>query len=131
MSRPPRASRSPSTPKVQTMTPPPPSSQSSEVQALLDAVRAGNSYDDFDAKPHADVGHGESGITDLLRQIQSQWTDLTRGRDALAAKLRETEGHLQKVSAEAATLRTERDHLTRLKTLYERKFASIRELTQQ
>lgn len=109
---------------------PTPRSPPSDVQALLDTVRAATSYGDFEDKPHHH-GDAEQAVADLLRQVQAQFSEATRGRDALANAVREMEAQLTKLNAEAATLRTERDHLARLKGLYERKFASIRELAQQ
>lgn len=110
------------------MAPPHPV-RTSEVQALLDIVREGSGYNEFD--PSGAQGNPEHAVTGLLRQVQSQFGELERGRDALAMALRELENQLSKLNAEAASLRTERDHLARLKGLYERKFASIRELAQQ
>lgn len=105
----------------------------SDVQALLDTVRAGSAYTDFGESPRAvEVGaNGEHAVADLLREVLAQYNDATRGRDALAMALREMESRIAKLDQEAASLRTERDHLARLKGLYERKFASIRELAQQ
>lgn len=102
-----------------------------DVQALLDTVRSGTVYGDFEDDRRGSSPNGETAVSELLRQVQSQFNEMAHGRDALAMALREMESQLAKVSAEATSLRSERDHLARLKGLYERKFASIRELAQQ
>lgn len=109
---------------------PPSNPRPSDVQALLDTVRATSAYGDFDDAPRIE-GDAQQAVAELLRQVQSQFGEVTRGRDALAMALREMESQLTKANADAASLRAERDHLARLKGLYERKFASIRELAQQ
>ena len=89
------------------------------------------SYTGFDGADAPDTLRAasaiEGAVADLQRQIHGYVAEIARTRDALAMSLRETESQLARVSSENASLKTEREHLMRLKSLDERKFASIRD----
>lgn len=89
-------------------------------------------YSNFDDASAPDTGRPasaiEGAVADLQRQIHGYVSEIARTRDALAMSLREAESQMARMSGENASLKTERDHLMRLKSLYERKFASIRDL---
>lgn len=108
---------------------PPSSSRPADIEALMRAVS--DPYAVYDgAVPDASRGASavETAVAELQRQIHGHVSEIARTRDALALNLREAEAQLARAAQENATLKTERDHLMRLKALYERKFASIRDL---
>lgn len=84
----------------------------------------------YEARPDAPEPDA-AGVQDALRTIQAHLGELHRAREGFAKRVRDLEAQLGHANTELATLRGERDHLARLKGLYERKFASIREITQQ
>lgn len=101
-----------------------------EIHTMYDDARVHEDYRNYDAKPSPPAQPPE-GVADLLGQVQAHVAELTRSRESLAGAMRELENQLAKANAELGSLRGERDHLARLKGLYERKFTSIRELAQQ
>lgn len=127
--------------QVEPMAPPQTTNRTPpELQALLETVPQGArtpyGFEDFAPPPSSsaaghEVQNVEAAVTEMMRAIQGQVSELARAREGLAVSLRDAESQLAKVNAEASNLRAERDHLLRLKALYERKFASIRDLAQQ
>lgn len=71
------------------------------------------------AKP-ASAPPVEEAVAEMARHVQA----LTA---ALAARPAELEAQVAALQAEAAALRAEREHLLRLKALYERKFDAMRQ----
>jgi hypothetical protein len=89
---------------------------------------------EYPERPHAappEASPATGGIGEAMRAIETHIAELTRAREALKARVRELEAQQAQAAAEASALRAERDHLARLKTLFERKFASIRDVMQQ